>query len=234
MKRLVVLVLLMMGMVLSAGNAVAAQDIETTTEADVEAIAELALDADPEALATELETAPADADLPEGFTAPASGTPENADIVDAFSTGLGEIEGAVANVTHGFDTDPAVVPGLISAGILTYIVVEDEITSDDLDDFAEGIESGLGDSEAAGYTEATVEEVSVNGGDAILVTLGMEASGMTAVVQMLAIPVGNTMVISTVLSVGEEAIDSADLTPITAELAVAGVAYLGSAAEAAA
>lgn len=233
MKRLVILALLMMGMVLSAGNAVAAQELESTVEVDFEAVAELVLDADPDALAEGLETAPTQADLPDGFTAPA-GEPANAEIAEAFASGLGDLDGAIANVTHGVDTDPAVVPGVISAGILTYIVVEDEITEGDLEEFAEGIEEGFSGEAGAVFTDTSVEITEVNGQPAVLTTLAMEESGMTAVVQMLAIPVGNTMVVSTVLSVDTAAVDAEALTPFTADLAVAGVAYLGTVAEAAA
>lgn len=230
MKRLFLMALLMMGLLLSSSSAVAAQDIETETESDFAAVAEVVLDADPEALATAIETPLTDADLPEGFLAPVDGIPENAEVVDAFSTGLGDLEGAVGSFTHGLDTDPAVVPGELSAGILTYIVAEEEITGDDLEDFAGGIEDGLDDPDAT-FSESSVEMVQVNGEDAVLTTLGLEESGTFVVVQMLAIPVGNTMVVSTVLSVDTAAVDAEEITPLTAELAVAGVEFLGTVAE---
>ena len=59
----------------------------------------------------------------------ANGTPENQDLVASFEGGLGQVDNAVGQVTHGFDTDPSVIPGEISAGILTFVVTEDEITA---------------------------------------------------------------------------------------------------------
>ena len=222
--------MLLMGLVLSTGNAVAAQEIETETTADVDAVAESVLAVDPEDLAVALEEAPTDADLPEGFLAPVDGTPENAEVVDAFSSGLGELEGAVGNVTHGLDTDPDVVPGMLSSGILTYITADEEISDSDLDDFQDGIEEGL-DSSSGTFSEGSVDRVEVQGTDAVLVTLVLEEEGTSVVVQMLAIPVGNTMVVATVLVVDTTTVDAADVEPFTAELAVAGVNYLGTVAE---
>jgi hypothetical protein len=227
MKKTFLLMMLLMGLVLSTGNAVAAQELETETTADVDAVAEAVLAVDPTDLATALEEAPTDADLPEGFKAPVDGTPENAEVVDAFSTGLGDLEGAVGNVTHGLDTDPDVVPGMLSSGILTYITADEEISDSDLDDFQEGVEEGLGTSSP----DATAERVEIQGTEAVLVTLPLEESGTSVIVQMLAIPVGNTMVIATVLVVDTTAVDVEEVQPFTAELAVAGVNYLGTVAE---
>jgi hypothetical protein len=227
MKRTFFLAMLLMGLVLSTGNAVAAQELETESSTDVDAVAETVLAVDPADLATALEEAPTDSDLPEGFLAPVGGTPENAEVVDAFSSGLGDLEGAIGNVTHGLDTDPDVVPGMLSSGILTYITVEEEITDSDLDEFQEGVEEGLGGTSP----DATAERVDIQGTEGVLVTLPLEESGSFVVVQMLAIPVGNTMVVATVLVVDTAAVDVEVVQPFTAELAVAGVNYLGTVAE---
>lgn len=224
--------LLLIGLVLSTGNAVAAQEIETETTADIDTVAEAVLAVEPEDLAVALEEAPTDADLPEGFLAPVGGIPENAEVVDAFATGIGELDGAVGNVTHGFDTDPAIVPGVASSGILTYITADEEISDSDLDDFQDGIEQGMDDPSSA-FSDASVDRVEIQGADAVLVTLGLEQQGTSVVLQMLAIPVGNTMVVATVLVVDTAAVDAAEVEPLTAELVVAGVNYLGTVAEAA-
>jgi hypothetical protein len=133
-------------------------------------------------------------------------------------------------LTHGIDTDPDVVPGMLSSGILTYITASDEISDSDLDDFQDGIEEGLDDPSGT-FSDASVDRVEVQGTDAVLVTLGLEQDGTSVVVQMLAIPVGNTMVVATVLVVDTAAVDAAEVEPLTAELAVAGVTYLGTVAE---
>jgi hypothetical protein len=227
---------MLFGLVLTSASAVAAQSTPTTgdaspvaTDVDIAAISEAVLEADPETLVEALATPPDDSDLPEGFLNPASGTPENADLVDAFTSEIAEIEGTVGNVNQAFDTDPSVVPGLISAGVLTYIVTDEEITSDDLDDFEEGAGGGF-EGEAAG-SEGSVDRITVGDTDAVLITVSTEESGVTAVVQIVALPVGNTMVIGTVVVADQGEVLPDDVLPFAEELTLAGASHLGTVAE---
>ncbi|HYJ13549.1 MAG TPA: hypothetical protein VEW66_08155 [Thermomicrobiales bacterium] len=218
----------LLGLVLAlvfAGPAVSAQDA-----ADLEAIAEVVLATDQADLVAALEEPITDSDLPGGFLAPVDGVPENADIIDAFVSGMGDLGGVATPVNQGLDTDPKLIPGLLSTAVITYMVTEEEITEDDLADFADGVEEGLADDPTM---EGTVEQVELFDSEAVLSTLTLEQDGIFVVVQMLAIPVGSTMVVGTLLSADQTEVDSTDILPLTEDLTVAGVEYLGTAAEAA-
>jgi hypothetical protein len=208
-----------------AGPAVAAQDA-----AELEAIAEVVLQADEADLVAALEEPITDRDLPGGFLAPVDGVPENAEIIDAFVSGMGDLGGVATPVNQGLDTDPDLIPGLLSTAVITYLVADQEITGDDLEDFASGVEEGLTDDPAM---EGTVEQAELFGSDAVLTTLTLEQDGVFVVVQMLAIPVGSTMVVGTLLTADQAEVDPTDILPLTEDLTVAGVEYLGTAAEAA-
>lgn len=223
-RRFVALVALVLTFVL-AGPAVAAQDA-----AELDAIAESVLAVDSADLVAALEEPITDQDLPGGFLAPVNGEPENAEIINAFVDGMGDLGGVATPVNIGLDTDPAVVQGLLSTAVISYMVADEEITSSDLDDFTKGLETGLvGDP----TMEGTVEPTELFGSDAVLATISVEQSGVFVVVQMLAIPVGNTMVIGVLLVADQVETDPTDVLPLTENLTVAGVEYLGKAAEAA-
>lgn len=205
-----------------SGSAAIAQ-----TEAQLDDISAATLDANADDLATALEVAPTDADLPAGFTAPIDGVPENAEVIDAFSGALGDLGDDTVSVVHGIDTDPEVVEGTLSAAIITYLVVEDEITDDDLEEFAKGIEGGIQPDPATGITAGTVEEIELFDSNAIVATLEMEQTGAFVTVQMTAIPVGNVMVVSTIVVADTVATDPAEVMPLSEDLTIAGVEYLG-------
>lgn len=217
---------MLFGVVLTTAPLAAAQD----EEVDVTAISETVLDADPEALVEGLEEPPADEDLPEGFINPPSGTPENADLAESFELPTSEFPGAVGSVNFPFDTDPDVIPGLISAGHLNYIVTDDEITDDMLEDFKKGAEEELADATDESI-EATVEDITVGETDGVLITVVTTQEGASAVVQVVALPVGNTFVIGTALVADQEEIDADEVQTHAEELTLAGVAHLGTVAE---
>lgn len=239
MSRLILVCTFLFGMMLASSGVVTGQ--ETATDVDVAAIGEAVLEADPETYATGLETPPDDAILPEGFVNPASGVPENAEIIEQFTGAIGDIEGTVATVNHGFDTDPEIVSGLISAGILTYIVTDEEITADDLDEFEEGASEGLvtatpdaaaGDATPAGLSpQGAVERIDIGGVEAVVITVGVEQGGVSVVVQIVAVPVGNTMAIGTVLIADQEAVDQEEVLGFAEALTLAGVEHIGTVAE---
>lgn len=225
-------------MILGATGAATAQG--TDTDVDIAAVGEAVLAAEPDAFATRLETPPDDALLPEGFLNPPSGEAENAEIIEQFAGAIGEIEGSVATINHGFDTDPDVVTGLISAGILTYIVTEDEITADDLDNYEAGASEGLAAGTPEAGSEATpmglvpqgsVERIDIGGAEAVVLTVGIEQGGITILVQVVAVPVGNTMAIGTVLIADQDAVDQEEVRGFAEALTLAGVEHIGTVAE---
>jgi hypothetical protein len=238
MSRLFLTSAFLMAMLFGAVGGATAQG--TATDVDIAAVGESVLASDPDALATGLETPPDDAILPEGFTNPESGVPENAEIIEQFTGAIGDIEGTVATVNHGFNTDPEVVPGLISAGILTYIVTDEEITPEDLDDFEEGASEGLGSATPEAGAEATpsamtpqgaVERIDIGGTEAVVISVGVEQGGISVVVQIVAVPVGNTMAIGTVLIADQSAVDQDAVLGFAEALTLSGVEHIGTVAE---
>ncbi len=205
--------------------------VSTTEEIDILAIAGIVLDADPEVLLDGLEEPPADRELPEGFLNPPSGVPANAEVVDAFAIPVDELDGALGSFSHAFDTDGAVIEGLLSAGVINYIVVEAEITERELDEFEDGASGGL-DTGDAGLT-GTVDRVDVSGQDAVLITVELEDAGIFGAVQVIALPVGNTLVIGTVVVADVGEVDADGVYDLAEALTLAGVTHLEAVAEAA-
>jgi len=216
---------MLFGLSLSTAPLAAAQG----EDVDIAAVSETVLEAEPEALVEGLAEPPADEDLPEGFLNPPSGTPENADLAESFELPVSEFEGAVGSVNFPFDTDPEVIPGLISAGYLNYIVTEEEITDGQLEEFKTGAEEGLGTPDAS--IESSVEDITVGDSDGVLITVVTTQDDASAVVQLVALPVGNTFVIGTALVADEGEIVAADVQTLAEDLTVAGVAHLGIVAE---
>jgi len=214
---------------------------ETTADVDVAAVGEAALAADPEALATGLETPPDDAILPEGIINPPSGASANAEILDqlAGSTeALANFDGVVSSVSHGFDTDPAIVPGLLSSGILTYTVVDHAITAEDLNLLEERALQDVGGGTPAPNaatpgvaSEGSVQRINLGGVEAFLLTVSADLGVVKGVVQIVAVPVGNTMVIGTMLVADQGEVDQAQVRGFAEALTLAGVDHLGTVAE---
>ncbi len=200
-----------------------------TEEVDVAEFADTVLEVDPEALVEGLEDAPADDQLPEGFINPPSGTPTNEEIGEAFQLPLSDLEGSIANVNFTFDTDPDVIEGLISSGFLNYIVLEEEATPEMLEGFKAGVEEGI-ESNTDESPEFAVEDIDVGGADAVLITVSTSQSGVSAVVQMVAVPVGNVFVLGSAL-VADQEVDVQAVQTHAEDLTLAGVAYLGEIAE---
>jgi hypothetical protein len=226
MKRISVLFTLLMALLLAGTSTAAAQ----STDLDVDAIGESVLAVDPEALVEALGATPDDTVLPDGFMNPESGTPANEDLVAAFASPIGNVDGAVGTVTHGLDTDPAVVPGLISSGIITYIVGDDEITADDVAGFEDGARQSLeGNSDPS--VEASVESVEVAGVDAVQIEIVTTQDDIVSVVQIVAIPVGNTFVIGTVVAANQGEVDEAEVLELANQVGIAGVENLAIVAE---
>lgn len=225
MRRLMLVFAMLFGIVLTTAPLAVAQDAEV----DVAEIGETVLAADPEALVEGLESPPEDDQLPEGFINPPSGTPANQEISEAFTSEVSSFEDTLATVNFTFDTDPEVVPGELSTGILTYVVLEEEVTEDVFDDYKAGLEEGI--STPVAGTETSVEDLEVGGVEGALATFNQSDGSTSAVVQLLSVPVGNTIVIGTVVSGSQDEIDPEEVQTNAEDLTLAGIEYLGTLAE---
>ncbi len=231
MKRLIASLLLVSGLIASMGSAAHAQTgLKQTTAANPAyvAIVEEVLAADRAELVDAATDTPfTDEELPEGFKAPVDGVPRNPSLVDAFSSGLGDLDGAIGHVTQGIDTDPLAIPGAMTAAIVTYIVVEEAIDADLFDEFEEQLASGLDSPQMA---ESSIERVDLDGVEVIVANLVMEQGSAVLTMQMVIAPVGNVMVITMLVSVDTEAIDSSELFPFSSSLMIASAMHLGEVA----
>lgn len=216
---------MLFGIVLTTAPLAVAQD----EEVDVAEVSETVLAADPETLVEGLEAPPEDDQLPEGFINPPSGTPANQEISEAFTSEVASIPDTLATVNFTFDTDPEVVPGDVSTGILTYVVVEEEVTEEVFEEYKTGLEEGIATPVAG--TETSVEDVEVGGVNGVLATFNQTDGSTSAVVQLLSVPVGNTIVIGTVVSGSQDALDPAEVQTNAEDLTLAGIEYLGTLAE---
>ena len=227
MTRLLLLLTLLTGLVLSSAPLAAAQDEEE--DVDLAAIGETVLAADSEALVEALVDPPADEDLPEGFLSPPDGTPANADLAESFQLPASEFPEAVGSVTFPFDTDAEVIPGLISAGFLNYVIGEEEITDEQLDEFRQGAEEGIGTPEPGMQT--SVEDITVGGVDGVLISFETEQDNISVAVQLVAVPVGNTFVIGTAVVADQGEVDADAVLTYAEDLTLAGAEHLGTVAE---
>jgi hypothetical protein len=234
MRKLIVLISLIAGLMLVSSPVTAQSTPQASPSVDfsgtdIEAIADSAKAADLDTLMTSLETPMTDADLPANFSAaeyvdPATATDK--DLVIPVED-LDFSEGSVAyNVTYEPETDGFSI-GLSS---LNYIFVDGEITDKDMADFKDGASQGLeGDASGA---EVAVEDVEINGVPAILISYQLEEEGIISIVQMVAIPVGNTMVLSMVVAASDDPTLDPEMVRVDAEnLLLAGVSHLGVAVE---
>ncbi len=241
MRRFLLVLTMLMGVVFATAPLASAQ-----TDVDIEQVSETVLSADTDALLTGLETPMDDEALPEGFSEAAFAAPGDATAEEGVLP-TEDLEGTLGTIAYTVSYDPsasgspeaetddsASTPALddlsgLSFGFasLNYIVFEDELTSDDLEDFKSGAEEGIA-SEDEGT--ATVEDITVGDTDAVLLTYVIEEEGVQSVVQMVAVPVGNVMVMSmTVLAA--ETVDADQLRVASEDLALAGIDHLGVVAE---
>jgi hypothetical protein len=242
-RRFLLVLTMLMGVVFATAPLAAGQ-----TDVDIEQVSETVLGADADALLTSLETPMADDALPAGFSEATFAAPGEA-AADEGVLPTEDLEGTVGTVAYTVSYDPAAsgspeaeaetddsasTPALddlsgLSFGFasLNYVVFEDELTSDDLEDFKAGAEEGIAQEDEG---TATVEDITVGDTDAVLLTYVIEEEGVQSVVQMVAIPVGNVMVMSmTVLAA--ETVDADQLRVASEDLALAGIDHLGVVAE---
>lgn len=213
------------------------------SEVDVDAVSQSVMDADLDTLLENLKTPPADDQLPDGFSNAQFADPEAA----SGSEGVlpaSDLQGSAGSVAYSMDWDPTAAAGTAEAtpdaassdfavrmATVNYVFFDDEITADDLEDFKSGAEQGItGESSPEAGTETSVETIQVEGTDAVLLTYILNDSGVQSVVQMVAMPVGNCMVISMLVEAGQE-VDSDAVQTSAEDLVMAGTSYLGTVAE---
>ncbi len=100
MVRLLSVWTLVFGLMLSSSVAVAGQIKDAVSrgeDVDIAAITDLVLETDPDLLLDGLETPPDDRDLPDGFFNPPSGVPANAEVIEAFTVPIDDLDGAIGS-----------------------------------------------------------------------------------------------------------------------------------------
>ncbi|MDQ3444237.1 MAG: hypothetical protein M3490_11575, partial [Chloroflexota bacterium] len=79
--------------------------------------------------------------------------------------------------------------------------------------------------------QGSVERIDIGGAEAVVLTVGIEQGGITILVQVVAVPVGNTMAIGTVLIADQDAVDQEEVRGFAEALTLAGVEHIGTVAE---
>ena len=229
MRKLFGLIALLVSVMMASTSVVAQTPAADFSEVDVAAVAETALDADLDALMTAMEEPMTDDALPEGFS--------NATFVDPATAGAEDLalpaedlDFADGSVAYNVDYAPESQGMVIGFSSLNYVFVDEEITEDDMADFAEGASQGL--EEDSTGAEMAVEDIEINGVTGTLISYELAEEGIVSVVQMIALPVGNTMVLGMVVAASDDPSLDGDAVLADAEnLVLAGVDHLGVAAE---
>jgi hypothetical protein len=229
MRKLFGLVALLVSVMMASTSVVAQTPAADFSEVDIEAVAETALGADLDALMTGMEEPMADEALPAVFSNATYVDPETAGSEDLVLPAE-DLEFADGSVAYNVDYAPEAQGMVIGFSSLNYIFVDAEITEDDMDDFIEGASEGM--EEDTSGAEMAVEEVEINGVTGALISYELEEDGIISIVQMVALPVGNTMVISMVVAASDDlSLDSGTVLTDAESLALAGVDHLGIVAE---
>lgn len=232
MRKLLVIFALFTSLSFAAAPVAMAQG-----DVDIDVASDAVMDANLDTLMADLQTPPADDQLPDGFSNATFADPESGNTEEGVLP-ASDLEGAEGSVAYSIDWDPtsAATPETDTGGdpafavrmaTLNYIFIDDEITSSDFEDFKSSAEQGYGgDASPEAGTETNIDTIQVNGTDAILLSYVINDEGVQSVVQMIALPVGNTMVVSMLVEAGAE-VDQ-DATQTSAEdLVLSGADYLG-------
>jgi hypothetical protein len=99
-----------------------------------------------------------------------------------------------------------------------------------MEDFKEGALEGL--EEDGSGAEVSVEDIEINGVAAVLVSYELVEDDIISVVQMVAMPVGNIMVMSMVVAASDDIdMDTVQIRIDAESLLLAGTRHLGEVAE---
>lgn len=232
MKRLAILILT--ALLVSSQVAVSAQD-----DIDIAAVSEEIAAVDTERLLMRLNTPIAEELLPTGFSTPEPLSGEL--LAEQRARFVDTLEGLSGSATYTVEYTPteAATPAVdeaasptgspvvrgpqaafASAG-LTYLLFSQPIDVSNLDAFGTDIQTALGTDAQSG----TVEEITVAGAPAILVSTVSVVNALEFHTEWIAIPVGNVMVVALVTE-GSDTFDEARFRADNEALALSGVAYL--------
>jgi hypothetical protein len=229
MRKLMMFVALIVGLMMAASPVVAQTPAADFSDVDVETVAATALDADLDSLITAMEEPMADEDLPEGFSNAEFVDPETAGEMDLVLP-TEDLEFSEGSVAYNLDYEPDTTGMAIGLSSLNYVFVDGEITEDDMDDFSEGASEGL-ESDTTG-ADVAVEDIEINGVTGVLISYELEEDGIISIVQMIALPVGNTMVLGMVVAASDDPqLNSGQVLTDAENLILAGVDHLGTVAE---
>jgi len=97
-------------------------------------------------------------------------------------------------------------------------------------DFIDGASEGIAGDTSGG--NASVDEFEINGVTGAVISYELEEDGIISIVQMVALPVGNTMVLSMVVAASDDlSLEGGAVLSDAENLALAGVDHLGVVAE---
>jgi hypothetical protein len=195
-------------------------------DVDIEAIAEATLSADLDTMIEDLKQPLADTELPENFSS-AEYVPADQVTDDDLVLPMEDLAFAEDSAGFNVDYEPRANGLTIGLASLNYIFVDGEITDENLEDFKRGAAQGVD-------SNVKVTDIEVNGVPAVLVSVELEENGIISVVQMIAVPVGNTMVLSMVVAASDDpTLDARGVRSDARDLALAGIVHLGVVAESA-
>src|SRR5699024_7788809 len=149
------------------------------------------MNADLDTLLTNLETPPADDQLPDGFANAQYADPESAS-ADEGVLPASDLQGSAGSAAYSIEWEPTAAAGTAEAtpdmassnfavrfATLNYVFFDEEITSDDLADFKEGAEQGIaGAASPEAGTETQVQDIQIGGQDAVLLTYVLQDQGV--------------------------------------------------------
>lgn len=213
------------------------------SQVDIDAVSKSVSSADLNTLLEDLKTPPADDQLPDGFSNAQFSDPKTAS-GDEGVLPASDLAGSAGSVAYSLDWEPVAAGATAEASpaasadnfairfaTLNYVFFDKEITSKDLEDFKSGAEQGIaGEASPAAGTETSVENIQIEGKDAVLLSYTLNDQGVQSVVKMIALPVGNCMVISMLVEASSQ-VDADSVQTAAQDLVLAGTSYLGDVAK---
>ena len=207
---------------------------------DVPAISETVIEVDPDDLLDGLDAPFPDEALPESFVNPPPGEEsilEEADLASPFTAD--GFPGGIGDVSFTFDTNPDLVDGILTGGQVSYVVTDHDLSRGEIralhavmeEELANQAEADLPEGVDRYDTRADLEQF--GGVESVSATIAMEGTGLNLVISHLFVPVGNTLVVNTVVISMFSDVALPTVAALTEELAAATIQYLGDVAESA-
>ena len=152
----------------------------------------------------------------------------------------GRLKGAgIGDVSFTFDTNPDLVDGILTGGQVSYVVTDHDLSRGEIralhavmeEELANQAEADLPEGVDRYDTRADLEQF--GGVESVSATIAMEGTGLNLVISHLFVPVGNTLVVNTVVISMFSDVALPTVAALTEELAAATIQYLGDVAESA-